>query len=588
MIKLNEGLLEDLTYLFGLAKAEPTYSRLLRIVATFQRQLLTQDHSSLADRFTEKDSVLITYGDMVRRQGELPLKTLDDFLAKHLTNTVSTVHILPFFPYSSDDGFSVIDYYAVDPNLGTWAYVSSIGDKFRLMFDAVINHISAESDWFQGFLDNEPAYQEYFTVMEPDSDLSLVFRPRTMPLLTPVFRKAANKVKDETYVWTTFGADQIDVNYPSPDLLLDILAVLLFYVANGAEFIRLDAIAFIWKEVGTSCIHLPQTHRIIQLMRKVLDLVSPQVAIITETNVPHEENISYFGDGSNEAQLVYNFSLPPLTLHTFHTGNVEALCRWASSLKLPSDQVTFFNFLASHDGIGLTPVRGYLSEHDINEMARRTEGLGGHVSFRSNPDGSMSPYELNIGFLDALGDPTTSGEKNSLIARRFLGSQAIMLALRGVPGIYFHSLFGSRSWFEGVEQSGRARTINRQKLERDDLERELADPDSLRHEIFSGYNRMLEQRCQSKAFHPRGEQQIFLNHEAVFCLLRISPDGHEKVLCLQNVTTENHRVSFYARELNGGVGGSWKDLLSGIEIRSAKGDLAVDMGPYQTLWLTPV
>jgi sucrose phosphorylase len=585
---LSDSLYEDLTYLFGSELAGPTYNKLMHVIATFQRQLIHQAQTNIGDRVTEQDSVLIAYGDMVNRQGELPLKTLDDFLGQHLTGTISTVHILPFFPYSSDDGFSVIDYHAVNPALGTWAHVSSIGDKFRLMIDAVINHISAESIWFQRFLSNDPAYQDYFTVMEPDSDLSQVFRPRTIPLLTPVIRKASGNSKVETFVWTTFGPDQIDLNYRSPDLLVNILAVLLFYIANGAEFIRLDAIAFIWKEIGTSCIHLPQTHRIIQLMRKVLDIVAPQVAIITETNVPHEENISYFGDGSNEAQMVYNFSLPPLTLHAFHTGSVEALCRWAASLALPSDQVTFFNFLASHDGIGLTPGRGYLSEQDINEMAQRTEALGGHVSFRSNPDGTMSPYELNISFLDALGDPAIKEEKDSLVARRFLGSQAIMLALLGVPGIYYHSLLGSGSWPEGVRQTGRARTINRQKLQRDQLERELADPGSLRHQVFHGYCHMLEQRRKSTAFHPHGHQHVLFNHDAIFSLLRISPDGRERVLCLQNVTADNQRVTFNSSALQGGVGRSWRDCLSEVDFISLGGDLTVDLGPYQTLWLTPV
>ena len=342
--------------------------------------------------------------------------------------------------------FSVIDYRAVDPNLGEWENVAEIGDKFRLMFDAVINHISAESDWFQGFLRDEIPYREFFTIVEPGTDLSQVFRPRALPLLTPVQQDSNDGGPVERLVWTTFSADQIDLNYRSPDLLLDVLELLLFYISQGAQFIRLDAIAFIWKEIGTSCIHLPQAHRLIQLKRKVLDQVAPGVALITETNVPHEDNVSYFGDGTNEAQMVYNFSLPPLTLHAFHTGNAQTISRWAESLSLPSDQVTFFNFLASHDGIGVTPARGLLSDKEITDMADRVRALGGYVSEKANPDGSTSPYELNINFLDALADPEMNDEgprsgRSSFSC--FPGNHAFLAGRAGY-------LFPQPVWFTGL------------------------------------------------------------------------------------------------------------------------------------------
>ena len=173
---------------------------------------------------------------------------------------------------------------------------------------------------------------------------------------------------------------------------------------QGAEFIRLDAIAYLWKEIGTACIHLPQTHAVVRIMHALLEQAAPQVRLITETNVPHTENMSYFGDGTNEAHLIYNFALPPLVLYTLQNGDAGPLSAWASGLTLPSQQVTFFNFLASHDGIGVTPLRGLLPESAIEELARRTLAQGGLVSYRSNPDGSQSPYELNINYFDALAD----------------------------------------------------------------------------------------------------------------------------------------------------------------------------------------
>lgn len=585
MCELEQAIYEDLVFLYGGELARPTFNRLKHTLAQFRSQHPQLAKQPTNSRVSELDSVIITYGDMVREPNKAPLLTLANFLRRHIANTVSTVHILPFFPYSSDDGFSVIDYKVVDPRLGNWDHIQEINQHFKLMFDAVINHISAESEWFKGYLRNDPKYRDYFTEVEPGTDLSQVFRPRTLPLLTPVKQMTGAGDTIEKLVWTTFSSDQIDLNYRNPDLLLEIIDILLFYVAQGAQFIRLDAVAFLWKEIGTSSIHLQQTHRIIQLMRKVLDVVAPGVAIITETNVPHEENISYFGDGTNEAQMVYNFTLPPLTLHAFHTGNAETLSRWADSLSLPGDQVTFFNFLASHDGIGLTPVKGILSPAAIDEMVQRTRTLGGFVSQKTNLDGSLSPYELNINFLDALGDPDVNDESLDLIARRFLVSQAILLAIQGVPGIYFHSLFGSRGWEEGVSETGRVRTINRQKLTFSELEDELNDPHSLRYAIFTGYHHLIVQRKSNPAFHPHGSQKILFCHGGVFCLLRSSKDESSHVLCLHNVTRGPQEVLIETSHLPFAKGTTLTDLISQRPIRSSNAEWRIKLEPYQVFWL---
>jgi sucrose phosphorylase len=320
-------------------------------------------------------------------------------------------------------------------------------------------------------------------------------------------------------------------------------------------------------------------------MRKVLDQVAPRVALITETNVPHEDNISYFGNGFDEAQMVYNFSLPPLVLNAFHTGNAHSLSRWAESLSLPSDQVTFFNFLASHDGIGVTPAKGILGQSAIDEMVNRVEALGGAISYKTNPDGSRSPYELNINYLDALGDPFVGDEDTTLIAHRFLASQAIMLSLRGVPGIYFHSLFGSRSWTAGMEMSGRARTINREKLFRAKLEKELADPASLRHKVFSGYRVLLDKHRITPAFQSNGAQKILNYHEALFGLLRTSRDSQSSVLCLHNVSNLRQRVVIDLGPLPLLTDASFYDLLSHSKFSSENGRLDLFLDPYQVRWL---
>ena len=544
---MTEKLLTLLTFIYG----ESVSARLLEQT----QQLLNQYRPRIRPQFnglTERDSILITYGDQVQLTDEMPLQTLKTFCDLHLSGVISGIHILPFYPWTSDDGFSVVDYRQIDPNLGSWDDISSM-QNFRLMFDGVINHISSQSDWFQKFLQDDSHYKNYFITIEGEPDLSQVVRPRALPLLTTFQTPSVEKK-----VWTTFSADQIDLNFKNPDVLLEILDILLLYAERGATFIRLDAIAYLWKEIGTTCIHLPQTHAVIQFLRAALNEVAPHVQLITETNVPHSDNISYFGDGTNEAQLVYNFALPPLTLHTFHTGDAQTLSNWARTLTLPSDKTTFFNFLASHDGIGLNPARGILSNADIDSLVNKVIEHGGLISYKHNADGTQSPYEMNINYFDALSSPS-GNEPLELQVNRFIAAQAIMLSIIGMPGIYFHSLFGSRGWIEGVKQTGRNRTINREKLQFDELQRQLADENSLRYKVFTKYSELLKTRSNSTAFDPHGTQIIHDLHPAVFALERISPDYQSRMLCLHNVSQKT--VSFSVNEK------------------------LISLEPYQVLWL---
>lgn len=581
---------DHLTFLYGAEEAERIWPRLRKRLSIFRENNPDLQAASVpAERLTERDAFLITYGDQVKEPGQPPLQTLTEVLEKYAKGAITGVHILPFFPYSSDDGFSVIDYTAVDPALGDWADVERLGRSFRLMFDAVINHISAQSEWARAFRAGDSAYEDYFITVEPGIDLSQVVRPRAKPLLTPVETtdpSIGSGQGDERLVWTTFSPDQFDLNYANPDVLLEIIDVLLLYAEKGAEVIRLDAIAYLWKELGTSCIHLEETHRVVKLFRAIFDAVAPGVILITETNVPHEENVSYFGDGADEAQMVYQFPLPPLVLHAFHAGDATKLSEWAAELSTPSDSTTFFNFLASHDGVGVRPVEGILSPAEVEALVERTLANGGYVSYKTNPDGSKSVYELNVSYFDALCDPDAD-QPLALQARRFLASQAIMLSLAGVPGIYIHSLLGSRSYRAGVERTGRYRSINREKFHRDELERALADPASLRHRVFYPYLHLIRTRAAHPAFHPNGAQRVIFGNEALFTLLRISPDGAEHILCIHNASGLDQPLRIDLEALPFRHRGELLDLLSGKRYPvESDGELALLLDPYQVVWLS--
>jgi glycosidase len=573
---MTDSILDKLIRLYGGDDGAECYTQLISRLDSFRIQHpdLSARPVDPAQRVTERDVMLITYGGSLWEPDTAPLQTLHRFLQQYLAGVLSAVHVLPFFPYSSDDGFSVIDYTAVNPSLGDWPDMRRIAQSFKLMFDAVINHISAQSDWFQAFLKGDPDYQDFFIRVDPAVDLSQVVRPRSLPLLTPV-----QTSRGKQYVWTTFSADQIDLNFAHPAVLLKVVDVLLFYLSQGMSFIRLDAIAYMWKRIGTGCIHLDETHTVIKLFREIFDLVAPSVAIITETNVPHAENVSYFGDGTDEAQLVYQFTLPPLMLHAFATGDAVVLSDWAAQIKKVSDSTTFFNFTASHDGIGVRPVEGILSEAEVSALVERAQAHGGAVSFKTNGDGSQSPYELNINYFDALSDPA-SDEPLDLQVRRFIASQAIQLAFMGMPGIYIHSLLGSRSWQAGVEQTGRLRSINRENLRMSAVTAELSDPGSLRSRVFSAYRDLIARRIREKAFHPIAPQTVLRLQPAVFSLLRTSPDGAEHIVALHNVANRRVQVDLSAVPLAGVS--VYHDLVSGRRVDAGE---KLDVEPYQVLWL---
>jgi len=513
----------------------------------------------------EKDIVLITYADQFSASGEKALPVFTRFYNEWLSRSFSHVHLLPFYPWSSDDGFSVIDYHEVAPETGSWRDVAELKKSASLMFDFVCNHMSAKSKWFENYINQTPGYEDFFISVDPETDLSAVTRPRALPLLTP-FTLHDGSVR---HLWTTFSEDQIDLNFASPEVLIAMVDVLLHYLMEGARYIRLDAVGFMWKIPGTNCIHLEQTHRLIQLFRAITDRVAPGTVLITETNVPHKDNISYFGDGENEAQMVYQFSLPPLVLHAVHCQDVRALCQWASSLKLPSMKTTWFNFLASHDGIGLNPLRGILPESEILSLVEKLQQEGALVNWKNNPDGTRSPYEINVTYLDALS--AKESEDNERIAR-FILAHAVLLSFPGVPAVYIQSILGSRNDYDGVERLGYNRAINRKKYRAGEIDAELEDNKSLRHSIYHRLTQLIAVRRTEKAFHPDSQTIFETSGAHVFKIIRTADNG-ERITALFNFS--NHQQNIHSNIETG------RELIAGEDIRST----TLSLNPWQVMWI---
>jgi len=513
----------------------------------------------------EKDIVLITYADQFFAKGEKALPVFTRFYNRWLARSFSHVHLLPFYPWSSDDGFSVIDYHQVAPETGTWQDIADLKQSTGLMFDFVCNHMSAKSQWFANYLKQAPGYEDFFISVAPGTDLSAVTRPRALPLLTP-FTLEDGSVR---HLWTTFSEDQVDLNFASPEVLIAMVDVLLHYLGEGARYIRLDAVGFMWKIPGTTCIHLEQTHRLIQLFRAITDAVAPGTVLITETNVPHKDNVSYFGDGQNEAQMVYQFSLPPLVLHAIHRQDVRALCQWAATLNLPSVKTTWFNFLASHDGIGLNPLRGILPEPEILSLVEKLQQEGALVNWKNNPDGTRSPYEINVTYLDALSSKDAAEDER---IARFILAHAVLLTFPGVPAIYIQSILGSENDYEGVKRLGYNRAINRKKYPAGQIDAELENKRSLRHKIYHQLSDLIALRRAEKAFHPDSQALFETSGELILKITRVADKG-ERITALFNFSDRIQSV--YSEDLSG------TDLISHQDIRGT--DLSLN--PWQVMWI---
>ncbi|WP_116132508.1 sugar phosphorylase [Tropicimonas sp. IMCC34043] len=522
----------------------------------------------------QSDTLVITYGNTLVDGNHKPLDLLYDFLRRYLGGVVHDVHILPFFPFTSDDGFAVTDYRVVNSNLGEWADINRIGAEFKLMSDLVLNHVSSYSNWFQEYRQGHAPYDRFFFEADPEDDIGLVVRPRTSPLLREVETAMGTR-----HVWCTFSHDQVDLDFSNPEVLLEFLRIMRLHIDNGIRIVRLDAVAFIWKEIGTSCIHLPQTHAIIRLMRLLFDYAVEPAVLLTETNVPNAENLSYFGN-MNEAHAIYNFSLPPLVLHAMLNGTTRALNQWQMAMPPAQLGCAYLNFTASHDGIGMRPAEGLLSEEETAAMVQAVRDFGGLVSMRSLPGGGEKPYELNITWFEAM-KGTVAGEDEWQL-ERFLCSQTIVMALEGLPAFYIHSLLGTPNDHAGVEKTGINRAINRHRWDYPTLRAELDDPASIHARVLEAMKQRITLRCGQKAFHPNATQFTMHLGDALFGFWRQSIDRSQSIFAIHNVTRDDVALPAVSINLIGGE--AWYDLLSGEKIDGSKGQIT--FAPYQCRWIT--
>lgn len=587
----KDKMFDRLRFLYGEVQARhvmPELERILKVHYAHKTDELIEAEKGFdpGERFTERDLVLITYGDMVEgTEGKTPLATLHRFVSAMNRGAINTIHLLPFFPYSSDRGFSVVDFTRVDPQLGTWDDIQKMSLDYALMFDGVLNHCSSRSQLFIDFLNGNPFYENFFIAYDSPDELtadqrSKIFRPRTSDILTRF-----DTYRGPKYVWTTFSNDQIDLNFRNPAVLLRVIDGLLLYVRYGADIIRLDAVTYIWAEPGTECVHLPETHEIVKLLRDVMSVAAPGVALLTETNVPHKDNISYFGDGHDQAHMVYNFALPPLVLHAFYREDATFLSRWARDVTNPSRTATFFNILDTHDGIGLMGAKEILPPEEIGFIITRARQNGARISFKMTAGSSEEPYEINSTWWSAInGDG--SEESIEFQVKRYLASRSIALVLQGVPGIYAHGFIGSPNNHELAETTGVNRDVNRATIKVGEIVECLGKPDCKVALLARHWPKLSLTRTRSRAFHPHAAQTVLTVSPQVFMVLRTSPEGDQHILAMTNLA--NSRCDIVVPVAGLGIQARhWYDLIGQQRFEASAGELRISLQPYDVVWLKP-
>ena len=542
------------------------------IAVFFQGRDLISPNPNIS-KWDSSDIILITYAHSIIENEKAPLQTLLKFLDKHIQPYINTVHILPYFPYSSDDGFAVIDFKKINDAFGSWEDIEAIATTYKLMSDLVINHVSSRSQWFDQFKNGKNPGQHYFLAVDPLIDTQKVVRPRTSNVLQEV-----NTINGKKYVWSTFSHDQPDLNFSNPAVLIEIIDIVRTYLERGTKIFRLDAVAFIWKQINTECINLPQTHEIIRLIRTLTDFYSDEVFLVTETNIPNRENLSYFGN-RNEAHLVYNFALPPLILYTLLNGMSGKIKQWLMGMPPAIFGTTYFNFIASHDGIGLRPIEEILTEEEIDMLAKNIEGAGGKVSYRTK-ENSQRPYELNIALFDALKLHVKDGDDGYQEAR-FISAHTIMLSLEGIPAFYIHSFLATQNDYEKVKHSGKNRGINRHQWQMQELEQILLG-ENHHSRMFYELLRLIGIRKRQRAFHPNATQFTLDLGNSVLALWRQSLDRTQSIFSIHNIS--NQKIAIQLSDLNLIETDNWFDLISGTKLERSHGKLMLT--PYQSMWIT--
>jgi len=549
-------------------------NQLLQILDDFSEKSAYEEIRD-KERWNESHSVLITYADSIYKNGEATLITLRKLLSKHFGSLSKVVHILPFLKSTSDGGFAVSSYDSLEEKFGDWDDLKSISKNHDLMADLVLNHVSSSHPWVQQFIKSqEPGISNVFSPKQ-NLDWSNVVRPRSSSLFSQI-----NTDDGPKQVWTTFGPDQIDLNWHNPKMTLEFLNLITTYLSNGIKWLRLDAVGFIWKESGTTCLHLPKAHSIVKLLRVLLNNLLDDGVLITETNVPQKENLSYLIP-DDEAHMAYNFPLPPLLLEAIITSRADILNSWIFDWPILPEDTTLFNFTASHDGVGLRALEGLMNEQRIKDLLINCEKRGGLVSHRRLSNGDDKPYELNISWWSAMED--SSRDAKRFQHERFILSQLLVMALKGVPAFYLPALLASENDIKSFSMTGQRRDLNREKFKSENLSAVLNNPESNANKNLKYLRNAMDVRSELKQFHPCSQMKCLSRGRSDIVVIKRGK-GPESVFAIHNMTENKINYQLNDNDLPKIIDNDFNthDFLTSTKYNCKN----ISLDPFQVIWLS--
>lgn len=614
-------------------------TQLLELIAETHKRLdekppMQQGFDQSESQWSEKQIVLICYGDHIRSRDpqKTPLQALGEFCRTQFQEdefSQITIHLLPIYtsPYK-DGGFDIADPFAVNPNMGTWEDVRAIGQQFHIAVDFVANHLSVASDWFQRYMQDDPLYQDFFIGFDDEAAvrrlekeaLPHIYRPRPHNPFIPV-QKPDGATR---WVYMTFSDHQADVNYEQPFVFLKMTETLLFYVLQGAEMIRLDAIPYLWKEWGTPCAHHPKTHALVEFMRLVVDLVNPNVKLLAESMEPLADSMRYLSTAEKQkAHLAYNFVPCGLIPHSLLSEDASVFQRTLLNFLPPQQGVNWAVVCGvTHDGSSVNPCRApqsilgdavlteeqiqaigdYYTEHGCQELARRCALSPDHADhLRSDFQEVFAerhhepPRFVNYkAITDEQGRPqrivyeaiSTYASIFDQQPDKIVSAMAMALPLPGIPFVYLTLPFALLNDFNYYLETGNPRELNRGRVFLEDLLERLAEKESLTYKVFSQYKEFLRLRASQPAFHPDAPiTPVTVKNNAILAFLRERLDRKKRVLITQNVSAREQQVEIDLSRHVHNDDTTCVDLRSGQSLALRNAHLPLTLAPYGLRWI---
>lgn len=430
--------------------------------------------------------MLITYADSMGHD----LKELKNVLDRYFSGAVGGVHILPFFPSSGDRGFAPMDYTKVDTAFGTWEDVEDLSEDYYLMFDYMINHISAQSPYYKDFLEKKDSsqyrdlfirYKDFWENGEPTAaEVDAIYKrkPRA-PYADAEFADGTSEK-----VWCTFDEEQIDINVKSDTAKKFIRNNLETLAHHGASIIRLDAFAYATKKAGTSCFFIEPD--VWDILKECTDVLEPlDVEILPEIHEHYTMPLKIASKG----YYVYDFALPMLLLNAIYYGNTRYLADWLE--KSPAHQ---FTTLDTHDGIGVVDVKDLLPDAEIERTKEDIFSKGANVKkiYNTAAYNNLDIYQVNCSYYSACGDDDNA----------YLTARAVQFFARGIPQVYYVGLLAGRNDLKLLEETKVGRNINRHYYTVQEIEKETERP------VVKKLIEMMKFRNSCRAFDVDGSFEV--------------------------------------------------------------------------------